>query len=194
MKQIMLLIIVLSIVGCAGIPLSSVYKMMTANPLEFHPDAISIAIKRTNVIAMKTGDVEMTVSIDSDNPALSVSQQYFLVIDNTPRIPMMTQRLNNNEAFSILTLSPEDVIRMKNLQKVMRNHLINGGDNDDFGFSVRVLSGCKNSDDIPDSVLVSLFLKLDSRSDFFPLYQGIDIAQADLAPLENLENWTDCIH
>jgi len=188
----MLLLIVLSIVGCAGIPLSSVYKMMTVNPLEFHPDAISIAIKRTNVIQMQTGDVEMEFSIHSDNPDLRVSQQYFLVIDNTPRVPTIAEGLKNNEEFSTLILSPKDVIRMKKLQKRMRNHLINGGKSDDFGFSVRVLRGCKNTKDIPDNVFVSLFLKLDSRSDFFPLYQDFDIGQADLSPLENLENWVEC--
>jgi len=188
----MMLLIVLSIVGCAGIPLSSVYKMMTANPLEFNPDAISIAIKRSNTIQVQTGDVEMKIFIHSDNPDLRVLQQYFLVVDNTPRVPTIAEGLKNNEALTALTLSPEDVIRMKNLQKKMKNHLKNGGESDDFGFSVRVLGGCKNTNDIPDSVFVSLFLKLDSRSDFFPLYEDFDIGQADLSPLKSLENWNDC--
>ena len=190
--KIVLLLIVLSIVGCAGIPLSSVYKMMTANPLDFHPDAISIAIKRSNVIQLQTGDVEMNFFIDSDNPDLKVLQQYFLVVDNTPRIPIITEDLNNNEALTVLTLSPEDVIRMQDLQKRMKSHLKNGGENKDFGFSVRVLEGCKNTNDIPDNVFVSLFLKLDLRSDFFPLYEDFDIGQADLSPLKNLVNWNNC--
>lgn len=188
----MLLFIVLSIVGCAGIPLSSVYKMMTANPLEFHPDAISIAIKRSNAIQVHTGDVEMTIYIHSDNPELRVLQQYYLVVDNTPRESAMAAGIKNNEALTILTLSPEDVIKMKSLQKRMKKHLRNGGESDDFGFSVRVLKGCKNTNDIPKNVFVSLFLKLDSRSDFFPLYEDFDIGQADLTPLKNLENWDDC--
>ena len=190
--KIVLLLIVLSIVGCAGIPLSSVYKMMTANPLDFHPDAISIAIKRSNVIQLQTGDVEMNFFIDSENPDLKVLQQYFLVVDNTPRIPIIAEGLNNNEALTVLTLSPEDVIRMQDLQKMMKSHLKNGGKNKDFGFSVRVLEGCKNTNDIPDNVFVSLFLKLDLRSDFFPLYEDFDIGQADLSPLKNLVNWNNC--
>lgn len=190
--KVVLLLIVLSIVGCAGIPLSSVYKMMTANPLDFHPDAISIAIKRSNVIQLKTGDVEMNFFIDSENPDLKVLQQYFLVVDNTPRIPIIAEGLNNNEALTVLTLSPEDVIRMQDLQKMMKSHLKNGGENKDFGFSVRVLEGCKNTNDIPDNVFVSLFLKLDSRSDFFPLYEDFDIGQADVSPLKNLVNWNNC--
>lgn len=188
----MLLLIVLSIVGCAGIPLSSVYKMMTANPLDFHPDAISIAIKRSNAIQLQTGDVEMTFFIQSDNPNLRVLQQYFLVVDNTPRVPTIAERLKKNEALTVLTLTPKDVTRMKNLQKRMKSHLKNGGKSDDFGFSVRVLEGCKNTNDIPDNVFVSLFLKLDSRSDFFPLYEDFDIGQADLSPLKNLVNWNNC--
>ena len=188
----MWLLMVLSIAGCAGIPLSSMVKMMMANPLEFHPDAITIAIKRSNTIQIHTGDVEMNIFINSDNPDLRVLQQYFLVVDNTPRIPTLAEGLKSNEALTILILSPEDVIRMKNLQKSMKNHLRNGGKSDDFGFSIRVLEGCKNTKDIPHNVFVSLFLKLDLRSDFFPLYEDFDIAQADLSPLKNLENWNDC--
>ena len=192
MKKITLLLIALSLVGCAGIPLSSVYKMMTANPLEFHPNAISIALKRTNAIQVQTGDVEMNVFIHNDNPNLRVAEQYFLVIDNTPQISAIAGELKSNEALTILTLSPKDVIRMKKLQKQMKNHLKNGGESDNFGFSVRVLGGCKDTDNIPDNIFVSLFLKLDSRSDFFPLYEDFNIGQADLSPLENLENWRDC--
>jgi len=188
----MLLLIILSIVGCAGIPLSRVYKMMTANPLEFHPNAIAIAIKRPNVIQVNSGDVKMSISIHSDNPALRVSQQYFLVVDNTPRVPTLAKGLYNNGALTVLTLSAEDVIKMQSLQQRMKNHLKNGGKSDDFCFSVQVLGGCKNTDNIPNNVFVSLLLKLDSRSDFFPLYQDFDIGQADLSPLKNLENWDDC--
>ena len=192
MKKLMLLLIVLSIVSCAGIPLSSMYKMMTANPLEFSPDAISVAIKRTNDIQVQTGDVEMTISINSDNPEVNVLQQYFLVIDNIQRVPTISERLKSNEEWSILTLSSEDVIRMKNLQERMDDYLISGGKSGDFGFSIRVLDGCKNTNDMPDNVFVSLFLKLDSRSDYFPLYKDFNIGQADLSPLEDLENWPDC--
>lgn len=188
----MLLLIVLSITACAGIPLSSVYKMMTANPLEFHPEAISIAIKRSNAIQIQSGDIEMEVFINNDNPDLKILQKYFLVVDNASRFPIVAERLKNNEALTILTLSPEDVVRMRNLQKKMKLHLRNSGESDDFGFSVRVLKGCKNIDNIPDNVFVSLFLKLDSRSDFFPLYQDFNIGQADLSPLKSLENWDDC--
>jgi len=189
-----MLLIVLSIVGCAGIPLSSVYKMMTANPLEFQPDAVSIAIKRSNAIQVHTGNIEMNIFIHHDNPTLRVMHQYFLAVDNTPRLPKIAGELRANEALTILTLSPDDVIKMKSLQNTMKNHLKNGGNSNDFGFSVRVLGGCKNTDNIPDNVLVSLFLKLDSRTDFFPLYEDFDLAKADLSPLENIENWQDCHH
>ena len=168
------------------------YKMMTANPLEFHPEAISIAIKRSNAIQINTGDVKMNMSIQSYNPELSVSEEYFLVVDNTPQVPTLAKEVKSNEALTILTLSPEDVIRMMSLQKRMKNHLKNGGKTDDFGFSVFVLKGCKNTKNIPNNVFVSLFLKLDARSNFFPLYEDFNIGQADLSPLKNLENWDDC--
>jgi hypothetical protein len=187
-----LLFIVFFIVGCAGIPLSSMYKMVTANPLEFHPDAISMAIIRSSVIQINTGDVQMNVGIHSDNPELRVSEKYFLVVDNAPQVPTLAKGVKNNEELTILTLSPEDVIRMNSLQKRMKNHLRNGGKTDDFGFSVHVLKGCKNTKNIPSNVFVSLFLKLDARSEFFPLYQDFNIGQADLSPLKNLENWDDC--
>lgn len=188
----MLLFIVLSLAGCVGIPLSSVYKMMVADPLEFNPGAISIAIKSSNTIKIHTGDVEMSMFIHSDDSVLAVSQQYFLAVDNTPRLPILAEGLNDNETLTVLTLSSEDVVKMKNLQKMMGKHLINGGKRDDFGFSVRVLAGCKNTKNIPENVFVSLFLKLDFRSDFFPLYEDFDIGQADLSPLKNLVNWDDC--
>lgn len=192
LNKIILLLVGLSIAGCVGIPLSSVYKMMTANPLEFHPDAISTVIKRSNAIQIETGDIVMNIYINSDNPELRVSEEYFLAVDNTPRVPILIIGVNENEALTVLTLSPDDVIRMKSLQKRMKSHLKNGGKSDDFGFSIFVLRGCKNTNNMPSNVFVSLFLKLDSRSDFFPLYQDFDIAQADLSPLENLEDWDDC--
>ncbi len=192
MNKIIWLLVVLSLTGCAGIPLSSVYKMMTANPLEFDPEAVSIAIKRSNAIQVQTGDVEMEVFINNDNPDLKILEKYFLVIDNTSKVPLVAESLKYNEYLTILTLSPEDVIKMKNLQHKMKTHLTNGGESDDFGFSIRVLKGCKNIAGIPENVFVSLFLKLDLRSEYFPLYQNFNIGQADLSPLKNLENWDDC--
>ena len=64
---------------------------------------------------------------------------------------------------------------MMSLQKRMKNHLKNAGKTDDFGFSVFVLKGCKNTKNIPSNVFVSLFLKLDARSNFFPLYEDFNI-------------------
>ena len=82
MKNIMMFVIAFTIAGCAGIPLSSMYKMITANPLEFHPDAVSIAIKSSNTIQMNTGDVKMTLFIKSNHPVIKVKQEYFLVVNN----------------------------------------------------------------------------------------------------------------
>ncbi|MGL1959301.1 MAG: hypothetical protein OCD00_18575 [Colwellia sp.] len=134
----------------------------------------------------------MNVFINSDNPDLNIFQQYFFVANNTSKLPILASKLKSNEELTILTLSSEDVIRMKNLQNMMKKHLKNGGESKDFGFSVRVLKGCKNSNEIPSNVFISLFLKLDKKSDFFPLYENFNVGQADLSPLENLENWADC--
>jgi len=59
-------------------------------------------------------------------------------------MPILAEGIKGNEEFTVLTLSPKDVIRMKDLQRIMKNHLKNGGTTNDFGFSVRVLKGCKN--------------------------------------------------
>jgi len=180
-------------VGCAGIPLSSVYKMMTANPLEFHPDAIAVAVKRPNYLRVNTGDVIMGVNINSETPFLVVEQQYLLVVDNNPHIPIeLEDNFGSGDELTVLKLSPEDVKRMKVLQQQMKNHLINGGSSDDFGFWVKVGSGCKKSKTIPESVLLSSFLRLDLQSDFFALYENFDIGKADLTPLKNLSDWDDC--
>ncbi|MEI6894627.1 MAG: hypothetical protein V5789_08345 [Colwellia sp.] len=102
----------------------------------------------------------MSMFIRSKNPELNVTQQYFLVVDNSPQVPTLTAKVKSNEALTVLTLSPEDAIRMQSLQKTMKNHLRNGGKSDDFGFSIVVLNGCKNTRNIPKNVFVSLFIKL----------------------------------
>jgi len=192
-KNSLLLSLVLLIAGCAGIPLSSVYKMMTANPLEFHPDAIAVAIKRPHYLQVNTGDVVMSLSINSEIPFLVVEQQYLLAVDNKPRIPLeLMDKFKNDEQLTVLKLSADDVIRMTVLQQQMKSHLINGGSRDDFGFWVKVNGGCKKSKTIPESVLLSSFLRLDSKSDFFALYEDFDIGKADLSPLKNLSDWDSC--
>ena len=193
MKKYLLLSLISLLIGCAGIPLSSVYKMMTANPLEFHPHAIAVAIKRPNYLQVNTGDVIMSLNINSEVPFLVVEQQYLLAVDNKPRIPLeLASNFRNDEQLTVLKLSADDVIRMEILQQQMKNHLINGGSNDDFGFWVKITGGCKNSKTIPESVLLSSFLRLDLRSDFFALYEDFDIGKADLTPLKNLSEWDDC--
>lgn len=167
---------------------------MTANPLEFHPDAIAVAIKRPNFLRVNTGDVIMSVSINSETPFLMVEQQYLLAVDNEPRIPAeLMENFRSDEELTILKLSPEDARRMTILQQQMKNHLINGGISDDFGFWVKINSGCKNSKTIPESVLLSSFLRLDLQSDFFALYENFDIGKADLSPLKNLSDWDSCL-
>lgn len=192
MKKVFILLAVLSGLGCAGIPISSMYKMMTANPLEFHPSAISVAIKRPHAIQMNTGDVKMGLTLKSKRPKTSISENFFLQVDNRPNLPSFLHQLKSGQAITVLSLSDEDVLMMQALQHKMKNHLNNGGSEDDLGFSVSVLRGCKNTEQIPSEVLVSLFLKLDARSDYFPLYQDFDLAKANLSPLKNLPDWDDC--
>ena len=183
---------VLSVSGCVGIPLSSVYKMMTVNPVEFQPDAISVAIKRPKSIQIHTGDIEMNIFMNTGVPRVKQSQKYFFVIDNTPQALTLNDKLKSTEALTRLTLSSKDVIRMRNQQQEMKQHLERGGNSKDFGFSISVLEGCKTTLQVPEHIFISLFLKLDSRSNFFPLYQDFDIGQADLSPLKNVQNWDDC--
>lgn len=192
LKKVMLIFVVFLITSCSGIPPSSVYKMMTANPLEFHPDTISVAIKRSNTIQINTGDVKMSLKIHSDDPALKVKEDYFFTVDNNPQVPSLAKDIKSHQALTVLTLAPNDVMRMQNLQKTMKKHLKNGGNKDDFGFSVSVLEGCKNTHNIPSDVYVSLYLKLDSQSNFFPLYRDFNIGQADLSPLKSVKDWDNC--
>jgi len=193
MRKVLLLALTSLLIGCAGIPLTSVYKMMTANPLEFHPDAIAVAIKRPNYLQVNTGDVIMSININSENPFLMVEQQYLLAVDNKPRMPIeLMEYFSGSDELTLLKLSSEDATRMKILQQQMKAHLINGGKSDDFGFSVRVMDGCKKSKTIPKSVLLSSYLRLSIQSDFFALYEDFDIGKTDLTPLKNLNEWDMC--
>jgi len=192
-KKLLILSLLLLMFGCAGIPLMSVYKMMTANPLEFHPDAIAVAIKRPNYLRVNTGDVIMGVNINGAPPFIKIEQQYLLAVDNKPRTPLaLKESLGNEQELTMLKLSSEDAVRMTIFQQQMKNHLINGGSSDDFGFWVQVTGGCKTSKTIPASVLLSAFLRLDRQSNFFALYENFDIAKADLTPLKNLSQWDNC--
>ncbi len=180
------------ITGCAGIPLTSVYKMMNTNPVAFDPDKVAVAVKRTNVVQVETGDVEMQVFIKGDESQQPVLHTYYLVVDNAPRLPTFLSKLRHDEALTVMTLSTDDAKRFHALQAKMKAHLRAGGHIDDFGFIVRILNGCKRVSNIPTDVFLSLYLKLEKYDDFFPLYQDVNIGKVDLAPLKQLSDWNTC--
>jgi len=185
-------LITLFLAGCSGMPLTSMYKLSRMDPMEADPAQIKVAVRADEAIGIGKGDAQIEFKFDAEDGSLSIDEIYLIELDRDPVVygALYTDK-KPGESITVLSLTPADAERMKQLQLEMAQ--FRKGDVKGSG-SLRVnLNGmCLNSKMLPGEVQLDLFLQTSEQEGFFVMAKNLDMREALAEDGTDMDELPDC--
>lgn len=185
-------LIALFLAGCTSMPLTSMYKLSRMDPMEADPAQIKVAVRADEAIGIGKGDAQIEFKFDAEDGSLSIDEIYLIEMDRDPIVygALYTDK-KPGESITVLSLTPGDAERMKQLQLEMAQ--FRKGDVKGSG-SLRVnLNGmCLNSKMLPGEVQLDLFLQTSEQEGFFVMAKNLDMREALAEDGTDMDELPDC--
>jgi hypothetical protein len=171
------LMMISAVSGCSSIPLSTMYKMMSVNPLELEPSEIVVAVQAPNGIVISNNDVVIKFEFTTNDPNYNFEDEYFVKLNTQYVLPNeLTQNINRDSTFYILQLSQDDTLKMLRGQELVKKYRMNNSDGGG-SFNLSVESVCKNSQFSVKNNELNVFLKLNENDEFFTFMEDVNVLE-----------------
>ncbi|MBB1437801.1 hypothetical protein H5202_03730 [Shewanella sp. SG41-4] len=169
------LMMICAVSGCSSIPLTTMYKMMSVNPLELEPSEIVVAVQAPNGIVVSNNDVVIKFEFTTNDPNYNFEDEYFVKLNTQYVLPNeLTQEINRDSKFYILQLSQDDTLKMLRGQELVKKYRMNNSDGGG-SFNLSVESVCKNSQFSVKNNELNVFLKLNENDEFFTFMEDVNV-------------------
>ncbi|MEH6735230.1 MAG: hypothetical protein V7690_11370 [Shewanella sp.] len=171
------LMMICAVSGCSSIPLTTMYKMMSVNPLELEPSEIVVAVQAPNGIVVSNNDVVIKFEFTTNDPNYNFEDEYFVKLNTQYVLPNeLTQEINRDSKFYILQLSQDDTLKMLRGQELVKKYRMNNSDGGG-SFNLSVESVCKNSQFSVKNNELNVFLKLNENDEFFTFMEDLNVLE-----------------
>ena len=171
------LMMICAVSGCSSIPLTTMYKMMSVNPLELEPSEIVVAVQAPNGIVVSNNDVVIKFEFTTNDPNYDFEDEYFVKLNTQYVLPNeLTQEINRDSKFYILQLSQNDTLKMLRGQELVKKYRMNNSDGGG-SFNLSVESVCKNSQFSVKNNELNVFLKLNENDEFFTFMEDVNVLE-----------------
>ena len=171
------LMMICAVSGCSSIPLTTMYKMMSVNPLELEPSEIVVAVQAPNGIVVSNNDVVIKFEFTTNDPNYNFEDEYFVKLNAKYVLPNeLTQEINRDSKFYILQLSQDDTLKMLRGQELVKKYRMNNSDGGG-SFNLSVESVCKNSQFSVKNNELNVFLKLNENDEFFTFMEDVNVLE-----------------
>jgi hypothetical protein len=163
--------------GCSSIPLTTMYKMMSVNPLELEPSEIVVAVQAPTGIVVNNNDVVIKFNFKTNDPNYSFEHEYFVKVNDQYVLPdVLKQKSNVDSKILILKLNKDDALKMLHGQDIVKKYRMNNSDGAG-SFNLSVESVCKNSQFSTKNNELNVYLKLNDNDDFFTFMEDINVLE-----------------
>ena len=171
------LMMICAVSGCSSIPLTTMYKMMSVNPLELEPSEIVVAVQAPNGIVVSNNDVVIKFEFTTNDPNYNFEDEYFVKLNTQYVLPNeLTQKINRDSKFYILQLSQDDTLKMLRGQELVKKYRMNNSDGGG-SFNLSVESVCKNSQFSVKNNELNVFIKLNENDEFFTFMEDVNVLE-----------------
>lgn len=171
------LMMICAVSGCSSIPLTTMYKMMSVNPLELEPSEIVVAVQAPNGIVVSNNDVVIKFEFTTNDPNYNFEDEYFVKLNTQYVLPNeLTQEINRDSKFYILQLSQDDTLKMLRGQELVKKYRMNNSDGGG-SFNLSVESVCKNSQFSVKNNELNVFIKLNENDEFFTFMEDLNVLE-----------------
>ncbi|MBB1362944.1 hypothetical protein H5125_12370 [Shewanella sp. SR44-4] len=171
------LMMICAVSGCSSIPLTTMYKMMSVNPLELEPSEIVVAVQAPNGIVVSNNDIVIKFEFTTNDPNYNFEDEYFVKLNTQYVLPNeLTQEINRDSKFYILQLSQDDTLKMLRGQELVKKYRMNNSDGGG-SFNLSVESVCKNSQFSVKNNELNVFIKLNENDEFFTFMEDVNVLE-----------------
>ena len=177
-KRIFLFLMITCVIsGCSSIPLTTMYKMMSFDPLGVEPSEVIVAVQAPTGIVINNNDVVIKFNVKADDPNYSFEHKYFVKVNEQYKLPDELKQKNKvNSNIFILQLNKDDALEMRHGQDVVKKYKKNNITGS-INMSVSVESACKNSEFSTKNSELNVYLKLNNKDDFFTFMEDVNVLE-----------------
>jgi hypothetical protein len=162
-KSFLSVFMMIGLVGCTSIPLTSIVKLSSVDMGSTLPEGIRVAFVTPKILRVEQGDLFMSVHLRSTDGATDVQKKMDLLIDASAPPPTLVAAKGVDDDIHILKLRPEDVALFKGLQKTANESQQSGKKGSlDINFGS---NACAKSE-ITGPLYISAFIKTSELSDY----------------------------
>lgn len=188
------LLIVVSIIltGCAGMPLTTMYKLHRLDPMEADPAQLKVAIRADERIGIREGGATIEVKFNSEDGTVNIDDTFIIEVIRNPIIN--AGLLGNNrpgESVTVLQLTETDAQRFRLLQSSLEKYQQQkrkGSGSFGVGISgicfVRPMPG--------NDVVVDIFLQTSADDGFYVLVNKMNLREKLEGEGQVVPEWPDC--
>lgn len=169
-KYILLAITLVFLISCSSIPLTSLYKLSKVDLHTINPKVIAVAIKTPDYI--RSGQINLKLSY---TPEGEIEKPLNFVLVKYDGFKEYKNYIEKGYSISSYKLSESDAVELSNFRKKKfltqkkdkRNHMTK--------VSVSFKDLCRIKEPKNEDVLISILLKTNTNSGFFPLWDKMDL-------------------
>ncbi|WP_298445147.1 hypothetical protein [uncultured Ferrimonas sp.] len=164
--------------ACSSMPISTMYKMVTLEPLEIDPQQVKFAVRTDRNAVIGEKGVVMGLSYHSEDGQVQLDEEYSVRVNHDMRPSgVLLQGQEPGEQVVIFSLSPRDAQSMRRFQQKVAKHQENGVEGSG-GLSINLDEFCfKQAPTEP--VLADMFMQTERADGFFVFLNNVDILEPD---------------
>ncbi|GAA61158.1 hypothetical protein P20652_3034 [Pseudoalteromonas sp. BSi20652] len=107
--------------GCSSVPLTTMYKMLSLDPLGIEPSEVTVAVQAPTGIVVNNNDVVIKLNVKADDPNYSFEHEYFVKVNEQYALPdELKQKNKANSKIFILQLNKSDALKMLHGQDIVK--------------------------------------------------------------------------
>lgn len=162
--------------GCMSMPISTMYKMATLNPLEIDPGQVQLAVRTDNRVNIGDDGVTISMGYVSEDKSLDLDHEFPVVVDRNARNQaILLDDMKQSEQVVLFRLRQQDRELMRQFQQKVHQHKENGGEGSG-SFGIRLSEFCLKAD-APTELETDMFLQVDKQDGFFVFFEDVDIRE-----------------
>ncbi|QIZ75682.1 hypothetical protein [Ferrimonas lipolytica] len=164
--------------GCTSMPITTMYKLVTLEPLELDPGQLQVAVRTDNNVVIGDNGVMMHWGYVSEDNSLTLDENYPVIVDRGTRpSSVLLDGIGNSEQLVIFSLRPEDTKSMRLFQSQVLAHQQQGGEGSG-SFGLKFEQFCFIETPLAP-IDTDMFLQTDSDEGFFVFVEDIDLLEPD---------------
>lgn len=181
----MLLATVLS--ACTSVPLSTIWKLRSFDPLEANPSLIRIAVITDQAVQLKDNAVTLSLGFESEFPDYNFHNISHATVEPNASVEQLNDLVTDSQRITLFYLDSDNAYTMQLAQSRIR--IIKQNDIEGSGsFSLGVNTGCFNGPK-PDKLFATVFAQFHPEQQYLKMISSIDLLK-QTAPGQDL--WVEC--